>query len=142
MQEALYEDLETVLSAVAVIGGPVVVIAAPSRAVTMQIRTFGEFPYPILPCTAIASNDLVAVAAHGIASATDEQPEFSTMREAAVHMDDLPAAIAPPGGPASAPVRSFWQTDTIGLQLKSGISWGLRDARAVAWLTTKWKEGT
>jgi hypothetical protein len=30
-------------------------------------------------------------------------------------MDDGPAAIAPPGGPISAPVRSLWQTDTIGL---------------------------
>jgi hypothetical protein len=139
MQEAMYEDFEALLSAVALIGGPIVLIAAPARAVTMQIRTYGELSYPILPCAALAANDVIAVAAHGLVSATSETPQFSTVREAAVHMDDAPAAIAPPGGPISAPVRSLWQTDTIGLQFKFGITWGLRDARVLAWLTTKWK---
>jgi hypothetical protein len=45
------------------------------------------------------------------------------------------------GGPAvgiRAPVRSLWQIDTIGRQLAFGITWGLRDPCALAWLTTKW----
>jgi hypothetical protein len=33
---------------------------------------------------------------------------------------------------------SLWQIDTIGLQLAFGITWGLRDPCALAWLTTKW----
>jgi len=44
----------------------------------------------------------------------------------------------PPGARISAPVRSLWQIDTIGLQLAFGITWGLRDPCALAWLTTKW----
>jgi hypothetical protein len=136
--EAMLEDLNVLLSEVAVIGGPLVLIAAPARAVTIRLRTFGELPYPVLPCAALAANEVIAVAAHGIVSATDETPGFSTVREAAVHMDDVPAAIAPSGGPVSAPVCSLWQTDTVGLQLKFGISWGLRDPRALAWTTTKW----
>jgi hypothetical protein len=51
-------------------------------------------------------------------------------------MDDVPAAIAPPGGPISVPMRSLWQTDTLGLQLKFGLTWALRDSRALAWLKT------
>jgi hypothetical protein len=39
-------------------------------------------------------------------------------------MDDVPSAIAPPGGPISAPVRSLWQTDTVGLLLARSASLG------------------
>jgi len=91
----MIEDIIGVLAAVAVIGGTIVLVAAPARAIVMRIRTFGELPYPVLPCAALAANDLIAIAAHGIAGATDEMPKFSTVCEASVHMDGAPAAIRP-----------------------------------------------
>jgi hypothetical protein len=38
----------------------------------------------------------------------------------------------------SGPVRSMFQTDSVSQRLTLDATWLVRDARAVAWLTTKW----
>jgi hypothetical protein len=68
------------------------------------------------------------------ASATGTPPVFS--RGAVVHTEDTnPQPIATPPGPLAGPVHSLWQTSTIGIRMTMDLSWGLRRAGSVAWMT-------
>jgi len=55
-------------------------------------------------------------------------------------MDTAPLPIASPGAPAtvSAPTRSLYQTDSIGLRLRLPVTWAKRHGAAVAWVATTW----
>ena len=137
--EAMIEDLSALAAAVSVIGGPIMLIASPERAIAISLRAKRELPFPVLGSQAVASEDVIAIATQGIASATDAVPEISSSRMATVHMDGAPLPIADAASTIAAPTRSLWQTATIGMKLRFGASWALRDARGLAWLTaTAW----
>jgi hypothetical protein len=53
--------------------------------------------------------------------------------QAVVHAETAPASDVG-GGVAVRPVRSMFQTDTVALRLTWGLSWALRDSRAIAWI--------
>jgi hypothetical protein len=136
--EAMIEDLSALAGTVSVIGGPIMLVTAPERAIAIGLRAPRELPFPILGSPSVAPDDVIAIATQGIASATDAVPEISSSRSATVHMDDDPSAISSIGTPntVAAPTRSLWQTATIGIKLRFNASWALRDPRALAWLTT------
>jgi hypothetical protein len=113
-----------------------VFVTSPVRAVKIALMAHREIPFAVLPSPALAANDLIAIAASGLASAVDEVPAVEVARQATVNMDDAPAPIVNSAGAAAAPVRSLWQTATTGIKLRFHASWALRDARALAWLTT------
>ena len=55
-------------------------------------------------------------------------------------MEDDPTLVRPivdDAGVLAVPVRSSWQTDSVGLKFRLPVSWALR-APAVAWLTPTW----
>jgi hypothetical protein len=134
--QAMTEDLSALAGMVSVIGGPIMVVASPERAIAIGLRTKRELPLQVSGSPAIAPDDVIAVATQGIASATDAVPELSSSRMATVNMDTAPLPIADAGGTVAAPTRSFWQSDTVGIKLGFGASWALRDPRAAAWLST------
>ena len=137
--EAMIVDLSGLAATVSVIGGPIMFVTAPERAAAISLRAQRELPFPVLGSPAVAADDVIAIATQGIASATDAVPEISSSRMATVHMDDAPLPIADAASTIAAPTRSLWQSDTIGIKLRFGASWALRDPRALAWLsTTKW----
>jgi hypothetical protein len=137
--QAMTEDLSALAGAVSAIGGPIMFITSPERAVAISLRARRELPFAVLGSHAVAADDLIAIAVHGLASAVDPVPEIDASRMATVHMNDTPAAIVDAGGTVAAPTRSLWQSDTVGLKLRFGASWALRDPRALAWLsTTRW----
>jgi hypothetical protein len=136
---AMTDDLSALAAVVSVIGGPIMVVASPQRAIAMSLRAPRELPFPVLGSPAVAPGDVIAIATQGIASATDAVPEISSSRMATVNMDTAPLQILDASGTVAAPTRGLWQTDTIGIKLRFGASWALRDPRALAWLsTTKW----
>jgi hypothetical protein len=136
---AMTDDLSGLAAVVSVIGGPIMVVASPQRAIAMSLRAPRELPFPVLGSPAVAPGDVIAIATQGIASATDAVPEISSSRMATVNMDTAPLQILDASGTVAAPTRGLWQTDTIGIKLRFGASWALRDPRALAWLsTTKW----
>jgi hypothetical protein len=138
---AMVADAVALAGAVSVIGSPIVFIAAPPRAVALSLQSYNAFPFTVLASPALAANDLIAVAANGIASAADATPEIEASKFATVHMEDVPLPIGSSGSPntVAAPTRSLWQTDTVGLKIRFSVDWALRDQRALAWLTaTGW----
>lgn len=136
---AMLADISALLTAVAPVGGPVILIADSVRAALMPAMTPGRLP-PVLSSPAIAAADLVAVAVDGLASALGDEIEVTSSKGVDLHMSDTPTAISTVGTPnvISAPARSMFQTDCVGLRLRLPVSWVKRDARAVAWLTTAW----
>jgi hypothetical protein len=133
--DAMQADLETLIAAVSPVAGnsDIVVIAAPAQAVSIAVRTFGSFQFPVLRSSALAAGTVIAIAVRALASASGAAPEIDTTTAASLHMSDTPLAIVDGGAPA-APVKAIFQDDALGLRLRWPLSWTVRDARAVAWM--------
>lgn len=134
--EAMVSDIEALVAALGAYGGNgnIAIIAPPKQAVRMMMRGFigQRAPFPLL----IADQpNLIAIAAAALAVAIDP-PRIDAGGEVLLHMDDAPGEIVN-GGAMAAPVRSTWQTDSVGLRFLLPVSWVLR-APAVAWLTPSW----
>ena len=137
--EAMVQDLSALAATVSGIGGPIMVVASPERAIAISLRAKRELPFPVLGSSAVAPENVIAIATQGIASATDTVPEVSSSRMATLHMDDAPLPIAGNDGTLAAPVRSQWQSNAVAIKLRFKASWALRDARGLGWLTaTGW----
>jgi hypothetical protein len=136
--EAMLADVKTLAVAVAPVAGngPIVLIANPVQAVSL--RSWPQrVGYEVLASSGVAEGSLIAVAPNALASAIYPVPEFSIAKSATVHMDGSPTAISTVATPntMAAPVRSLWQTDSIGLRLIMEVSWGLRSTSGLAWLS-------
>jgi hypothetical protein len=133
---AAFEDVATLLNAVAPVGGrgPFYLISSVGRYATLKQRFVTEDPnISAAPSSAVGA-DLIAVAAQAIAAAISVDPEIETVNAGTLVMDTAPG----PAGVAG-PERSVWQTDAIAIKVRWPVSWVLRDSRAVAWLTPIWK---
>ena len=73
----------------------------------------------------------MAVATNCLASAIDSAPRFDVSQDALLHMNDVPLPVNA-GTPAN-PLRSLYQTDTIGCRLRMEVAWALRSPAGVAW---------
>jgi hypothetical protein len=116
---AMIQDMITLGGAVSPIGGRIVFVASPPRAVAIDFWSYG--PLPVLPSQALAPNDLIAIACNGLASAVAAVPEVEASKIAALHMEDsAPLAIGTPGSPSTVagPTKSIWQTDTVGIKIR------------------------
>ena len=76
------QDLSGLAATVSVIGGPIMVVASPERAIAISLRAKRELPFPVLGSPAAAAEDVIAIATQGLASATDAVPEISSSRMA------------------------------------------------------------
>jgi hypothetical protein len=132
--EDMIADMVALATAVAPIGGPIMFVASPGRAVAMSLRMRRELPFTVLGSPAIAAGDLIAIAVNGVVSAVDGAPEIETSRVATVHMSDTPTPIVDNGGTVAAPARSLWQSASVGIKLRFDASWALRDAGGLAWI--------
>lgn len=95
----------------------------------------------ILESTHATANRLIAVRNSDFATALGDAPEFDISEQAVVHMEDTtPLEIVSGTGPTTAdPVRSFWQTGTIGVRMLMDVSWLMRRDGMVQWIdTTSW----
>ena len=134
-------DIHTLLNAVAPIGGDVVLIAGSARGAMLSARSRGGALPPVLASPMVNSTDLLAVATDALAVAIAPEIAIETSKGALIHQEaTAPLAIASPGSPPTiaAPVRSLFQTDSVGLKLRLPVTWTKRHAAAVAWLTTSW----
>jgi HK97 family phage major capsid protein len=95
----------------------------------------------IIESTHATAGRLVAVRTSDFATANGDAPEFDVSEQATVHMEDTtPLEIVSGTGPTTAdPVRSFFQTATIGVRMLMDISWKMRRAGMVQWINgTSW----
>jgi hypothetical protein len=91
--------------------------------------------------TNVPAGRLIALRTSDFATALGDAPEFDISEQATVHMEDTtPLEIVSGTGPTVAdPVRSFFQTATIGVRMLMDVSWKMRRGGMVQWINgTSW----
>jgi HK97 family phage prohead protease/HK97 family phage major capsid protein len=92
--------------------------------------------YPAIVSSTVPAGTLILVDAADFVSIEGDNPIFDVSDQATLHMEDTtPRAIGTVGTPTTvaAPVRSLFQTDSLGLRMILPMNWALRRAGVVAW---------
>jgi HK97 family phage prohead protease/HK97 family phage major capsid protein len=84
--------------------------------------------YEVIASTNIPQDTVILVDAAEFASATGDVPAFDVSDVATLHMAAPASPIGTAGSPATvaAPVRSLWQTASIGVRMIQDLSWAMR----------------
>ena len=133
--DALMSDIETLSRAVepATAVHPII-LASQTRALTAELRSYhGLRLLTVLGSHALIGTMIImAIAPNAIASILGSVPEILAVRDAAsIQLD-----TAPDG---TLSTKSLWQADCVAILVRLPVTWGLRSATGVAWLTaTNW----
>ncbi|HYD66188.1 phage major capsid protein [Azospirillum sp.] len=90
--------------------------------------------------TNVPAGRLIAIRASDFAGAGGD-PDFDVSEQATIHMEDTtPLEIVSGTGPTTAdPVRSLWQTASVGVRMLMDVSWTMRRDGMVSWVNgTSW----
>ena len=135
--DSMRKDIGNLIAAVApVANGQIALVGSPDVAAKLLLSCSPALPYPVLSSGGLAAGFLVAVALPALVVVVDRAPRIEASRDALTQMEDTaPVAIGTAGSPntVAAPVRSFWQSDSVSLRVILQISWGLRAPNAIAW---------
>lgn len=90
----------------------------------------------IVESTYATANRLIAIRNSDFYTALGDAPEFDINETATVHMEDTtPLEIVSGTGPTTAdPVRSFYQTATVGVRMLMDVSWVMGRPSMVQWI--------
>jgi HK97 family phage prohead protease/HK97 family phage major capsid protein len=91
----------------------------------------------IVESTHATANRLIAIRNADFATALGDLPSFEVSNQATIHMEDTtPLEIVASGSPdvTAAPVRSFWQTDSMGIRMVMDVSWTMARSGVVRWI--------
>src|SRR5215469_11260021 len=136
---ACFEDVATLVNAVSAVAGagPVVLICSPGRALMVRARISSGVEQTALPIRAsnAVGADLIAVAPEALVAAFSPDPEVESAESGTLHMDTAP--VADPGSTGTH--KSLFQTETTAVKVRWPVTWALRNAAGVAWLTPIWK---
>lgn len=90
----------------------------------------------IVESTYATAGRLIAIRNSDFYTATGDAPEFDINETATVHMEDTsPLEIVSGTGPTTAdPVRSFYQTATVGVRMLMDVSWVMGRPNMVSWI--------
>jgi hypothetical protein len=133
--EAVFEDIASLIDAVAPVGGtgPYIIVGSPGRIVAMNYRFTREVEIFAVASSA-AGGDLYAIAPQAFAVALAPMPATETVKSGTLVMDTAPGAAGTMGTE-----KSMFQTDSLAIKARWPVSWVLRDPRGFAWLTPTWK---
>lgn len=90
----------------------------------------------LLESTHATAARLIALRNADFATATGDAPEFDVSEQATIHMEDTTSLEIVSGtGPTTAdPVRSLWQTNSVGIRMLMDITWLMRRTGMVQWI--------
>ena len=90
----------------------------------------------IIESTNATAARLIALRNSDLATALGDMPEFDVSEQATIHMEDTtPLEIVSGTGPTTAdPVRSLWQTNSVGVRMLMDVSWKMRRTGMVQWI--------
>jgi len=129
------KDIVIVLNPLRRLGLTMVTNAVGESVFKVEVNSGVLATYPLLNSSNIAADVVHAVNARDFVSAYGG-PRFETSTTATLHMEDTDPAEIVSGVPATAsPVRSLFQTDTIGLRTIIPMTWDMRRVDQVASLS-------
>jgi hypothetical protein len=112
-----------------------VLVTNPRQAIQLRLLAGPAFTHLVLGTTVVPSRTVIAIAPSAVAVGFSGVPSIKTSKETVLHYEsETPAAIAPPGGPISAPTRSLWQHDAIAIQVRTKATWSIVAPGAVAFV--------
>jgi len=135
---AMTTDLSKLFAALAANGGGknAVVVAAQAQANTLKLNAGPQFTVPIIASTGLAAGTVSVIESASFVSGFSSTPEFRVGDQAAYHAEDTAPTDITGGTPSPAvPVKSLWQTHSIGMKMDLFCSWGLRAAGHAQWLS-------
>lgn len=148
---AMIEDLKALIAAIVTVNGGRSIVVIMNTLQEMSINfaqtpmgflfpSAGEasrrFNVTFVASNTVPANTVIAIDAADFASAAGAAPEYNVSNQATVHEEDTaPLPIVATGGTAAAPVRSYWQTDTIGIRMRLPLNWAMRRPGMVSWMT-------
>jgi HK97 family phage prohead protease/HK97 family phage major capsid protein len=94
--------------------------------------------YPVIQSTTQTKKSVILLDAADFFSATGDEPMFDVSDQATIHMEDTtPLPIGSTGTPntVAAPVRSLWQTDSLGIRMLLDVNWAMRRTGVVTYVT-------
>lgn len=151
--QAVVEDFKALLAPFYTANGAdnITIVMHPSQALALAMMPGpdGMFGWAaplmsrltIIESTYATAGRLIALRNSDFATALGDAPEFDISEQATVHMEDTtPLEIVSGTGPTTAdPVRSFFQTATIGVRMLMDVSWTMRRSGMVQWVNqTTW----
>jgi hypothetical protein len=94
----------------------------------------------LVVATNVTAGRLIALRNSDFATALGDAPEFDVSEQATVHMEDTtPLEIVSTAPTTADPVRSFFQTATMGIRMLMDLSWTMRRTGMVQWINgTSW----
>jgi hypothetical protein len=115
---SLTDDLMRLISAVCAVAGngQVVLIGAPD--VGAAVGFLPRNPLPTLISTSLPSGALVGLAAPALFSASEAAPRVDASTQGTINEESGPAAIISDTGIVARPVRSFFQSDVVGVRVR------------------------
>ena len=132
---AMIADLSALAAAVApYAGNGGIVFVGAARQVTAATIGLLNFPYPLLASTTLPAGTVICVAVNALVSALGAAPTIDLTKAATLQMSDTPQAIAT-GGTMAGPTIATFQDDVVGIRLRFPLSWALRNANAIAFMS-------
>ena len=131
-------DLKNLFAALAAQGAgkTAVIVAAMPQAVTLKASVGPKFDFDIIASTALAAGTVVVLEVASFVSGFSPVPQFRVSNLATYHAEDTAPTNITGGTPSPAvPVRSMFQTDSIGLYMDLWAAWGLRASGHAQWVT-------
>ena len=116
------------------------------NSIKLTANPLGQFPfreeiqggsllgYPVIDSGTVPLGTMGMVDAADFVTVGGESPRFEISDSATVHMEDTTPLPIVDGGTPAAPVRSLWQTDSLGLRMIWPLNWVMR--RPVAAIIT------
>jgi hypothetical protein len=135
---AMYTDLGKLFGALAGAGAGknAVIVAAIPEAVTLKLTAGPKFDYDIIASTALAAGTVAVVEVASFVSGFSALPTFRVADQASYHAEDASPQDITGGTPSPAvPVKSLFQTNSIGLKMDFHAAYGLRAAGHAQYLT-------
>jgi hypothetical protein len=134
--EAMAADIATLITAVTSVAGnaPIIIVAAPAQAAALRLWNNPSFDYQVLASSGLAAGFVVAIATNCLVSAVDPLPRFELVPDATLHFDDT-SLLDITTASVGTTVKSLVQSDLVALRAILEVSWGLRSASGLAWLS-------
>jgi hypothetical protein len=135
---AMDGDLKNLFAALAAQGAgkTAVIIAAMPQAISLKATLGPKWDIDILASTVLAAGTVVALEIASFVSGFSAVPTFRVSNVSTYHAEDTSPQPITGGTPSPAvPVRSLFQTDSIGLYADLWAAWGLRAPGHAQWIT-------